>query len=56
MEKSIVQIIKPVDASDKKVIEARRIAESVKVLPYSEVEKLLDKRASDFSLARAQGQ
>lgn len=51
--KNIIQIVKPIDKDDKMVIEAKRIAESVKILPYAEVERLLDKKASSFSLARA---
>jgi len=36
-----------------KIAEANKIAATVKILPYNEVEKLLDKKASNFALARA---
>ena len=48
-----IQIVKLVDKNDKAVIQARQIAEKVKILSYPETEKLLDRKASDFSLARA---
>ena len=55
MGKNTIQVVKRIDKSDKKVIEALNIAANVKILPYNEVEKLLDKVTSDFSLAKAKG-
>jgi len=45
--------VKTIDKNDKMVMEAKRIAESVKILPYPEVERLLDMKASKFNLARS---
>jgi len=53
MKKNTIQIVKPIDKNDKAVAEVKQIAEKVKVLPYSEVEKLLDKKASNYALAKA---
>jgi len=53
MGKNTIQIVKPIDKNDQAVIEARQIAEKVKILPYKEVEKLLDRKASNFLLARS---
>jgi hypothetical protein len=53
MGKNTVQIVKQIDKSDQAVAEAKKIAESIKILPYTEVEKLLDRKASGFLLAKA---
>jgi len=53
MGKNTVQIVKPIGKNDRAVIEAAEIAKRIKILPYPETEKLLDKKASNFSLARA---
>jgi len=53
MTNNTIQIIKTIDNNDKAVLEAIKITEQFKVLPYCEVEKRLDIKASNFSLSKA---
>ena len=49
---SKIQVFRQIDKNDKTVLEALAITERFKVLPYYEVEKILDTKATDFSLSR----
>ena len=48
-----VQIVKPIGEGDKIVMEAINITERFKVLPYYEVEKLLDLKTRSNLLSKA---
>ena len=47
-----IKVYRQIESSDKMVHEALRIAENFKVLPYGVVSKILESKASDYSLAQ----
>jgi len=52
-ENKNIQVVRAISEDDKVVIRAMQISQQVKILPYAEVEALLDKRVSKFLVARA---
>ena len=51
-----IQVVRPLKKDkDATVIQAKKIAEEYKVLPYYTVDKILDNKASNFSLSKKVG-
>jgi len=53
MKKEKIQVVRQISKTDKTVIEAKKITEKFKVLSYHESDKLLEKKATNFTLSRA---
>ena len=47
-----IQVLREIEPQDKTVIEALEITKRFKVLPYHEVVRLLESKASDYSLSK----